>query len=104
MNTPKTGRSRAAKQNRDMEYNIQVIGRIWSGPQSAYKYNVSIEPKEADISRIAGDFENVTDFQIIKITHGGDWDYQWTRRKVVRDWSDSNSTNTYSDLMFANED
>jgi len=99
MNTPKVGRSKQAKSNRQVVYQVAVIGKLWQGTDGAYNYKVDEASLngELDVKALAVDFSCVYDYRIIKVASGGTWEYSWTRCTVVRDWGKEGSADSYLD-------
>lgn len=49
---------------------LEVVGHLWSGPEAGYRYTVPegvlAENVIANPSRFAGDFQSVSDFQLVR--------------------------------------
>jgi hypothetical protein len=72
------------------QFQIQLIGYTWSGHRAAYSYNTKSIPDDMEaVKRIAGDFESVVDYRVVKVETGGDWAHQWTKRGTVKQWDDT---------------
>lgn len=84
-----------SEQNRHISFEVGVIGCAWQGFEATYLYTFDKFPTEKEITSKAGDFQSITDYQITRITTGGSWEYDWTRRAVVRDWSKPESEEKY---------
>lgn len=83
-------------------YRLNLIGYTWSGHRASYAYNVNDVPKDAlAVKRIAVDFESVEDYEVVKVTHGGDWAHEWTKREIVRAWENETHADVYSELQGA---
>lgn len=80
-------------------FHVNLIGRIWQGQIAAYSYVDSEMPKDARaVLALAGEFQSVIDYQVVKVTRGGEWSHEWTRRKVVREWTEDDSQDAYFDM------
>jgi len=76
---------------------VNVVGRTWEGFEATYSYSIGGEsvPDAATVRRLAGDFQAVTDYQII----GTEYHYQAipggtrtvTDTVVLRDWDNAES-------------
>lgn len=81
-------------------YTLQIIGKLWMGGEAIYEYHVAELPSKSEklesfVNSKAGDFDGVTDFNIIKTIHGGNWNHSWTKRSVVRPWKLEDSEETF---------
>ena len=79
---------------------LQVIGKTWAGYDSSYSYNVTKAPiSEADALMEAGDFQELTDWQVVRTTFkvraGKGWHEQTTRTEIVKPWSKPESEGDY---------
>ena len=83
-----------------MSYKLNVRGILWQGTEATYTYTdaprnelhkrcVSISPdmELPQVRQYAGDFAEVTDWQIVETTYSGDWHHHITTREVVKDWA-----------------
>lgn len=82
-------------QTKQVSFTVDVVGRIWSGHTGTYSYHFVTFPGETAIRAKAGDFESITDYEVTRITAGGDWSHSWTRRKVIRAWQDEANRDIY---------
>jgi hypothetical protein len=100
MDTRKAGRTKAAKANRSESFHLHVVGYTWQGFKSAYSYTVDTPPKNIrEAKQYAGDFESLTDFSVFRVVRGGSWDYDWTRRTVIKEWDDPTSIDTFAEAQ-----
>lgn len=79
-------------------FHINLIGHIWSGHRAAYSYSVATMPDETAVSALAGDFQSIIDYAVVKVTRGGDWEHEWTKREIVKNWANPDSPDEYGDL------
>ena len=75
---------------------LQVIGKTWEGFHSSYGYEVETVPKsDADALRVAGDFQELTDWQVVqstvKVRAGKGWHKETTRTEIVKPWAKPDS-------------
>lgn len=68
-------------------YQIQVIGQVWAGYDSTYEYTSPTMPDADVVRRMAGDFQSIVDYQVIRIEQSGTWARSVTVREVARGWS-----------------
>lgn len=71
MNTPKQGRTRKAKMQRErtVSYRVFVIGLTWAGYSATYTYDFEHSPTAQQIKAKAGDFQSLTDYAVHRITN-----------------------------------
>lgn len=78
-------------------FKLCVVGTLWSGAESAYEYTVeSIPETNEQATRLADDFQSVSDFRIVSIKSGGHWSRSWTERQVLREWQDAMSEELFA--------
>lgn len=82
-------------------YKVNVVGRIWQGCEASYTYSFDTLPDANAISRKAGDFEYVRDYQIVLIssstTRKGNEMTQVRKWKIVREWARPESADQFCD-------
>ena len=82
---------------------LQVIGKTWAGFESVYSYEVNpclgAPESDAEALRMAGDFQELTDWQIVhttfKVRAGKGWHEETTRTEIVKPWAKPDSEADY---------
>ena len=82
---------------------LQVIGKTWAGFESSYSYEVNpclgAPESDAEALRMAGDFQELTDWQVVRTTSefksGKGWTEQTTRTEIVKPWAKPESQDIY---------
>lgn len=81
---------------------VDVVGRIWQGCRSAYTYKLNGEaiPTPEEVSHIAGDFAQVTDYRVRRtessVEYRSDTETIFTKRHLLaKDWERKASQRTF---------
>ena len=86
---------------------VNVVGTLWAGCQASYSYHLPDSapiPDAAAVKRLAGDFQAIEDFQVVRVTIESLAIPSGTRTKVdrvtVREWETEEAADVFAEADF----